>query len=101
MDQSLEIGASEARKRFAEFLRETEQGRSFVILRRGKAVARLVPPNFCTIKDIRLFSSYFCVRMRYTELRIIYPPPQLFNDLLVPITLGLKCDLAPFDIQIP
>ncbi len=38
-----EIGAFEAKTRLAELLRETEQGRSFIILRRGKAVARLVP----------------------------------------------------------
>ena len=38
-----EIGAFEAKTRLAELLRETEQGRSFVILRRGKPVARLVP----------------------------------------------------------
>jgi prevent-host-death family protein len=38
-----EIGAFEAKTRLAELLRETEQGMSFVILRRGKPVARLVP----------------------------------------------------------
>lgn len=40
-----EVGAFEAKTRLAELLRETEQGRSFVIRRRGKAVARLVPPE--------------------------------------------------------
>lgn len=38
-----EIGSFEAKTRLAELLRETEKGRSFVIRRRGKAVARLVP----------------------------------------------------------
>lgn len=40
-----EIGSFEAKTRLAELLRETEKGRSFVIRRRGKAVARLVPPE--------------------------------------------------------
>jgi antitoxin (DNA-binding transcriptional repressor) of toxin-antitoxin stability system len=40
-----EIGSFEAKTRLAELLRETERGRSFVIRRRGKVVARLVPPG--------------------------------------------------------
>lgn len=40
-----EIGAFEAKTRLSELLRETERGASFVIRRRGKAVARLVPPS--------------------------------------------------------
>ena len=43
MPQSNEIGSFEAKTKLAELLRETEQGNSFVILRRGKPVARLVP----------------------------------------------------------
>jgi prevent-host-death family protein len=39
-----EVSAFEAKTHLAELLRETEAGRSFVIRRRGKAVARLVPP---------------------------------------------------------
>lgn len=38
-----EIGAFEAKTRLSELLRETERGSSFVILRRGRPVARLVP----------------------------------------------------------
>lgn len=38
-----EIGAFEAKTRLSELLRETERGGSFVILRRGVPVARLVP----------------------------------------------------------
>lgn len=38
-----EIGAFEAKTRLSELLRETERGKSFVIRRRGKAVARLIP----------------------------------------------------------
>ena len=40
-----EVSAFEAKTRLSELLRETERGRSFVIRRRGKAVARLVPPG--------------------------------------------------------
>lgn len=39
-----EVSAFEAKTRLSELLRETERGRSFVIRRRGKAVAQLVPP---------------------------------------------------------
>lgn len=39
-----EVSAFQAKTRLSELLRETERGRSFVIRRRGKAVARLVPP---------------------------------------------------------
>ena len=38
-----EIGAFEAKSRLSELLRETERGRTFLIRKRGKAVARLVP----------------------------------------------------------
>lgn len=39
-----DVSAFEAKTHLSELLRETERGRSFVIRRRGKAVARLVPP---------------------------------------------------------
>lgn len=39
-----EVSAFEAKTRLSELLRETEAGRSFIIRRRGKAVARLLPP---------------------------------------------------------
>ena len=38
-----EVTAFEAKTHLSELLRETERGRSFVIKRRGKAVARLIP----------------------------------------------------------
>jgi prevent-host-death family protein len=38
------VSAFEAKTKLSELLRETEQGESFVICRRGKEVARLVPP---------------------------------------------------------
>ena len=38
------VSAFEAKTKLSELLRETEQGGSFVIYRRGKEVARLIPP---------------------------------------------------------
>ncbi len=40
-----EVGAFEAKTRLSELLRETEGGKTFIISRRGKEVARLVPPR--------------------------------------------------------
>jgi prevent-host-death family protein len=42
--KSQKVSAFEAKTKLLELLRETEQGSSFVIYRRGKEVARLVPP---------------------------------------------------------
>ncbi len=39
------VSAFEAKTRLSELLRETEKGASFRILRRGKEVARLIPPS--------------------------------------------------------
>ena len=45
MDSNTEVvNAFEAKTRLSELLRETEKGVSFRILRRGKEVARLIPP---------------------------------------------------------
>ncbi|MBS3918209.1 MAG: type II toxin-antitoxin system Phd/YefM family antitoxin [Deltaproteobacteria bacterium] len=38
------VSAFEAKTRLSELLRETEQGATFVICRRGKEVAQLGPP---------------------------------------------------------
>jgi prevent-host-death family protein len=38
------IGAFEAKTHLADLLRQVEQGRSFEICRRGRPIARLVPP---------------------------------------------------------
>jgi len=43
------VNAFEAETRFSELLRETEQGASYIICRRGKEVARLTPP----VKDTK------------------------------------------------
>ena len=37
------IGAFEAKTRLSELLRDTEKGYTYIIMRRGKAVARLAP----------------------------------------------------------
>ncbi|MBI1871006.1 MAG: type II toxin-antitoxin system prevent-host-death family antitoxin [Chlamydiae bacterium] len=42
-DHGQDVSAFEAKTHLSELLRETEQGKSFVIRRRGKAVARLIP----------------------------------------------------------
>jgi prevent-host-death family protein len=43
------VNAFEAKTRLSELLRETEQGASYIICRRGKEVARLIPP----VKDTK------------------------------------------------
>lgn len=43
--RKIEVGAFEAKTRLSELLRETERGTSFIIRRRGKVVAKLVPPS--------------------------------------------------------
>jgi prevent-host-death family protein len=46
VDSNIEkVSAFEAKTRLSELLRETEKGGSFRILRRGKEVARLIPPS--------------------------------------------------------
>ena len=46
MDSNTEnVSAFEAKTRLSELLRETEKGGSFRIFRRGKEVARLIPPS--------------------------------------------------------
>ncbi len=46
MELNMEVvSAFEAKTRLSEILRETEKGMSFRILRRGKEVARLIPPS--------------------------------------------------------
>jgi len=42
--KSQKVSAFEAKTKLSELLRETEQGSSCIICRRGKEVARLVPP---------------------------------------------------------
>jgi len=37
------IGAFEAKTNFSKIISETEQGNDFIVTRRGKAVARIIP----------------------------------------------------------
>jgi len=55
----IEIGAFEAKNRLSELLRAAEAGRSFVITRRGRAVARLVPMKDEAPKDLRALQEAF------------------------------------------
>ncbi len=61
-----EVSAFEAKTRLSELLRETEAGRSFVIRRRGKEVAQLIPPhkgkNQFSPKDVA--ASFRAIRLR-------------------------------------
>jgi antitoxin (DNA-binding transcriptional repressor) of toxin-antitoxin stability system len=61
-----EVSAFEAKTRLSELLRETEAGRTFVIRRRGKAVARLTPaveePHVTDVS--RLVESFREIRSR-------------------------------------
>ena len=38
-----QIGAFEAKTYFSKIINETEQGNDFIVTRRGKAVARIIP----------------------------------------------------------
>lgn len=52
-DDTIEIGAFEAKNRLSELLRAAEAGRSIVITRRGRAVARLVPVHDDASQDLK------------------------------------------------
>lgn len=58
-EETIEIGAFEAKNRLSELLRATEAGRSFVITRRGRAVARLVPAVDESSRDLRELQAAF------------------------------------------
>jgi len=54
------VNAFDAKTKLSELLRETEQGGSFIIYRRGKEVARLVPPGKEDHRvDLKQVLSYF------------------------------------------
>ena len=63
------IGAFEAKTKLSELLRETEQGASFTIYRRGKEVARLIPPARMEreVDFMELLSSFREIRERIRE----------------------------------
>jgi prevent-host-death family protein len=62
------MNAFDAKTRLSELLRETERGASYIILRRGKEVARLVPPvkENKKINRRELIASFHEIRQRIT-----------------------------------
>jgi prevent-host-death family protein len=62
-NETIEIGAFEAKNRLSELLREAEAGRSVVITRRGRAVARLVPVDDGESLDLS------AIRKAFAEVR--------------------------------
>ncbi len=76
-DLSDEIGSFEAKTRLAELLRETEKGRSFVIMRRGKAVAKLVP-----IGDEVVETSFDEIRSEFLRIRETVKPGPGIRELI-------------------
>jgi prevent-host-death family protein len=64
--KTAEVSAFEAKTHLSELLRETEQGRSFIIRRRGKAVARLVPPEKeeAALSPAKILSAFHEIRRR-------------------------------------
>ena len=48
-----EVALRDANQRFAKYVRAVEAGESFVITRRGKPVARLVPEGVQRLDDVR------------------------------------------------
>jgi prevent-host-death family protein len=54
---TIEIGAFEAKNRLSELLRLVEGGRSVVITRHGRAVARLVPAEDDAMSDLSALGS--------------------------------------------
>jgi len=53
-DNSMKVGAFEAKNRLSELLRLAESGEEIAITNRGKVVARLVPPLPDTNRDMAL-----------------------------------------------
>jgi len=74
--RTLEVGAFEAKTRLSELLREAERGTSFVIRRRGKVVARLVPPSPPTQ------ASPTQVLAAFREIRKRIPGPVKVRELI-------------------
>jgi prevent-host-death family protein len=74
MDSHTEkVSAFEAKTRLSELLRETEKGGSFRIFRRGKEVARLIPPSKENTKQTvkKVLASFREIRGRVPgEIRI-------------------------------
>ena len=66
-NDTLEIGAFEAKNRLSELLRAAEAGRSIVITRHGRPVARLVPADDGTTRDLAELRAAFAEVRRGIE----------------------------------
>ena len=62
------VNAFEAKTRLSELLRETEQETSYIICRRGKEVARLIPPvkENKKMSHRQVITSFHEIRQRIT-----------------------------------
>lgn len=58
-NDTIEVGAFEAKNRLSELLRAAESGRSVVITRRGRPVARLVPATDESPRDVAELQAAF------------------------------------------
>lgn len=56
---TIEIGAFEAKNRLSELLRAAEAGRSIVITRHGRPVAKLVPADDGASRDLAELQAAF------------------------------------------
>lgn len=75
-DSAIEVGAFEAKNRLSELLRFVEGGRSVVITRHGRAVARLVPVEDEPGRDLAALGGAF------RELRGEIPGPVNVRELV-------------------
>ncbi|MBI4279518.1 MAG: type II toxin-antitoxin system prevent-host-death family antitoxin [Armatimonadetes bacterium] len=58
----IKISATQARNNFGDLLSRAEAGEEIVILRRGKAVARLVPPRRRRLPSLARFRAAILVK---------------------------------------
>jgi prevent-host-death family protein len=75
-DNPIEVGAFEAKNRLSELLRAVEGGKSVVITRHGRAVARLVPIEEPSGRDLAALGEAF------RELRGEIPGPVNVRELV-------------------
>lgn len=77
LKRAAEVNAFDAKTHFSRILREVERGTTYLIRRRGKAVAKLVPaglkgPRFDPVEWIRAFQEIRSrVRGRVNVRRLI------------------------------
>ena len=71
--KAAEVSAFEAKTRLSELLRETERGRSFVIHRQGKPVARKRIPGTLKIRELVEEGR------RYCGVAVSYPGSEVWS----------------------